>query len=227
MKIGNIASVLLLLCSFAGNLPAQVTNTFQCIAEGTWNSGGVHTATNGSYMIGYNYEYPVEQAAYFLFDLSSIQGKTVTGCSLYIPGSIDYLITDYWGTPTANNRNDHQQFKVGIAPQCANVTNGAANFVPLGTITNAATAGNVYHYCMDANDNQDLGYGWVQDGLHFGMHFDAFTYNTGRLQAEVNAGGVWAFWACDRFDSGAGAQNYLWGSTFSTTNIVLTIITSN
>lgn len=226
-KIKSQIAVLVLLSSFVGNLPAQVTHTFECIAEGAWNASGVHAATNGSYMIGYNYEFQVEQAAYFVFDLSSIQGKTVTGCSIYIPGSIDYDITDYWGTPTANNRNDHNQFKVGIAPQCANITNGAPNFVSLNTITNGNNVYNVFHYCLDANDNQDLGYAWVEDGLHFGQHFGAFTYNTARLQAEVDAGGVWAFWACDRFDSGAGAQNYLWGSTFYTTNIVLTITTSN
>jgi hypothetical protein len=220
-------AILLLSCSFAGCLQAQVTHTFQCLAEGTWNGSGMHMATNGPYMIGYNYEYPVGQAAYFVFDLTSIQGKTVTGCSVYIPGSIDYAITDYWGTPDANNRNDHQQFKVGIAPQCANVTNGAANFIPLNTITNGNNVYNVFHYCLDPNDNGDLGYAWVMDGLHLGQNFGAFTYTTSRLQAEVGAGGQWAFWACDRFDSGAGAQNYIWGSTFYTTNIVLTISTAN
>jgi hypothetical protein len=218
-RLPGLLTILALLCRLAGNAHAgNVTNTFVCLTEGTWNADGVHTSTNGSYMIGYNYEYQAEQAAYFVFDLTPIQGKTVTNCYLHIPGSIDFHITDYWPTPTANNLTNHQQFKVGIAPQGTDT---------LDQITNGNNSTTIYLDGADPNRNQDLGYGWVMDGLHLGFNFAAFTYNTERLQAEVNTGGKWAFWAVDRFDSASTGENYLWGSTFYTTNIVLTIVTTD
>jgi hypothetical protein len=217
--IGRV--VLALLTCLAGNQlrgQAFVTNSFACLAEGTWNAKGVHTSTNGSYMIGYNYENPVEQAAYFVFDLTSIQGETVTNCWITIPGSIDYHITDYFPTPDDGLTNNIQ-FKVGIAPQSSDTN------ITVGEIMTGNNNYNVYHYSVDPNQNQDLGYRWVVDGLHLGFTFGAFTYNPPRLQTEVNAGGQWAFWACDRFDAASVGENYLWGSTFFTTNIVLTIVT--
>jgi len=87
----------------------------------------------------------------------------------------------------------------------------------------------LYNNATSNSRNSDLGYVWVHDGVHRGQAFDAFHYNPGRLQREVDAGGMWAFWATDRFDSGGGKENYVWGATASIPNstIVLNITTTN
>jgi hypothetical protein len=67
---------------------------------------------------------------------------------------------------------------------------------------------------------------WVENGLHPGKKFNAFTDNTQRLQAEVNTGGDWVFWGRDAFDTGS-AENYIWGDTAYNTGIVLIVTVSN
>jgi autotransporter-associated beta strand protein len=220
-------SVALLAASLALgaiNLHAQTyTHYLTAITSGNWNSAGINgSTTDGTptdYQIGYSMQLPNEQAAYFEFDLTPIEGQTVTDCNFLIPGSTDYNITDYWGTAgiNENNLNDHQQFKVGIRPQ------GADTLAQILTGNNSTT---IYLDGADANRNQDLGYGWVAEGLHLNRAFGSFTYNTARLQTEVNTGGLWIFWACDDYDTGAGDENYIWGTTQYNTGLVLEITTT-
>jgi hypothetical protein len=210
------------LCVGASSVPAATVHDITAITSGNWNSAGVRGATT-LYQIGYNAKLPNEQAAFFEFDLDSVKGKTVTNCGVLIPGSTDFDIEDYWANPTANNTTDHFQFKVGIAPQ------GSDTLSQILTGNNSTT---IYlDGGGDANRNQDLGYGWVMNGVHQGFVFDAFHYNTSRLQTEVNAGGDWIFWGCDRFDTAQNGQpapvNYIWGSTSYNTGIILEITTSN
>jgi hypothetical protein len=209
------------LCVGAAGVHAG-TYHLTAITSGNWNSAGTRGATT-LYQIGYNAKLPNKQTAFFEFNLTPVKGKTVTDATTLIPGSTDYDIEDYWPTPTANNTTDHFQFKVGIAPQ------GSDTLSQILTGNNSTT---IYlDGGGDAGRNQDLGYGWVMDGLHAGFQFDTFHYNTARLQTEVNAGGDWVFWGCDRFDNaqngGNAPVNYIWGSTSYNTGIILTITTSN
>jgi len=196
------------------------------ITSGNWNSAGIHDPTT-LYQIGFSYQRPNNQIAYFEFDLTPCQGKTVTNAFTLIPGSTDYSITDYWGTPTENNPTNHSQFKVGIRPMCN------TNYpVTLNEILTGNNNGTLYTDVNDANRNGDLGYGWVMDGFHFGTVFDTFHYESvGHigpfLQMAVDAGGDYVLWGNDDYDSGNTGENYIWGSTSYNTNIVLTIETSN
>jgi hypothetical protein len=176
---------------------------------GTWNAAGKHTV--GSYQIGYSAELPTTQAAYFIFDLTSVKGRVVTANNITIPGTTDFHITGEWpnhpaGAPAI-------QFKAGMTPQ-----NVAANSV--SQIINGDNNPSLYH---NAVKEQDLGYGWVPDGVHKGKAFDAFHFNPARLQALVNTGGLVAFWAIDRADINAGAENYLWGHSSCNAGITLNI----
>ncbi|MGA2287142.1 RICIN domain-containing protein [Bradyrhizobium sp.] len=210
-------AIITLSAAGTGLVRAQsaTTTTFQltALASGNWNAAGVHTVSN--YQIGYSTEQPNQQVAYFEFDLDPIKGRTVVEASALIPGSTDYSI----GSTYAPRCGTAPCFKVGIVPQgtstLAEIVSPTSN-----NNTNIYTSGN------DANRNQDLGYEWVENGLHPGEKFNAFTYNTQRLQAEVNAGGDWVFWGRDAFSTGS-AENYIWGDTAYNTGIVLIVTVSN
>lgn len=208
---------------------ATGTTTFQltALASGNWNSAGVHTV--GEYQIGHSTEHPEQQAAYFEFNFDPIKGRTVTGASVLIPGSTDYNIE----TTYAPRCGTAPCFKIGITPQGTETLEDIVS-----PTSNHSTE--IYLSGGDANRNQDLGYAWVENGLHKGFEFGAFTYNTARLQDEVNAGGNWVFWGRDDFDNGesnvddgacpdcpGGVENYVWGSTAFTTGIVAMITVEN
>ena len=193
---------------------ATGTTTYRlpALASGNWSSAGVHTV--GNYQIGHSTQLPHQQAAYFEFNFDSIKGRKVTAASVLIPGSTDYNIETVYP-----KRCPGPCFKVGIAPQGAETTEAIVS-----PSSNHNT--NIYLDGDDGNRNQDLGYAWPEDGLHKGLEFGAFTYNTARLQDEVNAGGNWVFWGRDDFDTGesnvsdgacpdcpGGVENYIWGST--------------
>jgi hypothetical protein len=207
----------------------QALNTYHLIAitSGNWNSAGIHDPTT-LYEIGYSFQRPNNQIAYFEFDLTPVMGKTVTNALIQIPGSTDYSISDYWNTPTENNVNDHNQFKVGIRPLC-----NPGYPVTLNEVLTGNNDGALYTNVHDANRNGDIGYDWVMDGFHFGLQFDAFHYEAvghigPYLQNAVNAGGDYILWGNDDYDSGnTTGENYIWGSTSYNTNIVLTITTTN
>jgi hypothetical protein len=181
-----------------GSIQAQTTFHLNASSCGTWNAAGVHVA-GGGYQIGYSKELPTKQAAYFVFNLDPVKGRTVTAANVTVPGTTDFDITGTW----PNHPTPPHNFKVGITPQ-----NTAANTV--AQITNGNNDASIYN---NAVAEQDLGYGWVPDGLHKGVSFDAFHYNNVRLQTMVNNGGQVVMWAIDRADINAGAENYIWGSS--------------
>jgi len=213
-------AIAVITLSAAGNglvrAQSATTTTFQltALASGNWNAAGVHTVSN--YQTGFSTELPNKQVAYFEFNLDPVKGRTVTAASALIPGSTDYDI----GSVYAPRCGTAPCFKIGIVPQgtstLAEIVSPTSN-----NNTNVFTSGN------DANRNQDLGYEWVENGLHPGEKFNAFTYNTQRLQAEVNAGGDWVFWGRDAFDTGSTTENYIWGSTAYNTGITLILTVSN
>jgi hypothetical protein len=206
----------------APNVQAQYTHYITAITCGNWNDTGLRgSTTDGNstdYQIGYSMQLPNEQAAYYEFDLDPVKGQTVTNCEFLIPGSTDYNVTSQWATGVnENNLNCHQQFKIGVRPQGADT---------LSQILTGNDSTTIYLDGADANRNQDLGYGWVMEGLHLNRAFGAFTYNTARLQTEVNTGGDWVFWVCDDYDTGAGSENYIWGTTTYNTGLVLEVTTT-
>ncbi|MDP9173257.1 MAG: hypothetical protein M3O30_05250 [Planctomycetota bacterium] len=203
----------------AATLHADVTRDLRCLASGNWNDQGHRTS--GNYQIGYSTQLPHHQAAYFIFDYSSIKGKKVTNLTITIQGSTDFNITDVWV-----NHTPAHQFKVGIADQGPNSVN---------EIMNGNNNQQLYINASDEQRNGEMGYGWVKDGLHPGFRFDAWHFQlpTSRdfdgytFQPEVNAGGIHALWACDRFDNQAGNENYIWGNTKFNNGIVLHVTTTN
>lgn len=205
---------------------AATTNTFRlpALASGNWNSAGIHTV--GNYQIGHSTQDPDQQAAYFEFNLDPVKGRKLVSASVLIPGSTDYNIEVTY--PKKCPGNNTPCFKIGIAPQGAVSTSEIVS-----SSSNHNT--NVFLQGNDVHQNQDLGYAWVEDGVHKGLAFDAAHYNNARLQDEINAGGDWVFWARDVFDSGeknmsngacpacpGGVENYVWGNT-SNTGIFLII----
>lgn len=184
-----------------------------CLSCGTWDSAGHHTV--GDYFVGFSVERPNPTAAYFVFDLTPIKGKTVTSVFLTIPGTNDWNFTAIW----AGHTPEHQ-FKLGMAPQ--NVAHM--------DVTDITTGNNkkwVYHFAADPNQNQDLGYNWLVNGLHPGFEFNAFYYNPQRFQTIVNTGGLTTMWACDRYDSGNTGEQYVWGGGVFSKAIVMHVTTSD
>jgi hypothetical protein len=227
------ATAVTLVCLGAAGAPAAVFN-LNCIASGNWNSAGIRTS--GNYQIGFSLQHPNEQAAYFEFDLTPIQGHTISNANILIPGSTDYNIESYWPVPPAGVTN-HIQFKVRISAQC-----DPGYPVTLAAMTTGNNSVNTWLNMADFNRNPDLGYGWVPDGLHPGFRFDAWHYEKvgigegGKkigpwLQEEADQGGDWCMVACDGFDfNQAGqrpAENYIWGSTAFNAGTQLQITTSN
>lgn len=211
--IQKLSGVVAVLCLGAASVQAAGhTYTLNNLASGNWNSSNVRTAN--SYLIGHNTQHPTEQGAYFEYDFTPAKGKTVTSCGLLIAGSTDYSINSYWGNPD-NGNPTHIQFKVGSAGM--NVAKATVS-----QITTGNNIANMWHYQCDANQNTDGGYDWVANGLHSGLVFDAFHYeSTGqapaRIQAAVNAGGDEVIWSNDRYDKDINGNtvpvNYIWGST--------------
>ena len=217
--VGAITAVIM-LSGASGALAAGSTYNLTNLASGNWNNQNVRTSN--LYLIGFNAQHPNEQAAYFEFDLTPVQGKTISSANMLIIGSTDYHISDVWtGHPAGTTEN---QFKVGISPQ--NVGSDSVSQIVTGN-----NIANLYHD-QSGNSQNDNGYGWVTTGLHPGQRFDAWTYEGRgtrgpRLQDAVNAGGLFVMFASDRFDSGNDGQNYIWGSTSFNTANQLQIITSN
>jgi hypothetical protein len=217
-KLSSVAALLSL--GVANASAAGHTYNLANLTSGNWNSQNARTS--GLYLIGFNAQHPNEQVAYFEFDLTPAQGKTITSANMLIIGSTDYHISDVWtGHPAGTTEH---QFKVGIAP-----SNGSFSVAQITTGNNIA---NLYHEEGAPGPNPDNGYGWVTDGLHPGFRFDAWHYEgTGlhghRLQTAVNAGGDFVIFAGDRFDSGNDGQNYIWGSTSFNVGNQLQIITSD
>jgi hypothetical protein len=218
---------------YSGPPPTQGaagTTTFQltALASGNWNSAGIHTV--GNYQIGHSTQLPDQQVSYFEFNFSSIQGRTVRAGFVLIPGSTDYDIGVVYPT-RCNLTATGPCFKVGIRP-VTGLGYSTAEIVNASSNHNSAEAA-----ALIGNQNEDLGYGWVSDGLHLGTEFGAYTFNLPDLQDMVSAGGDQVFLGADDFDSGesnlsgggacpacpGGFENYIWGSTGYNTGIIALI----
>jgi len=234
-KLCSGMAALALFCFGSAMAHADVTRNLTCVACGAWNDQGIHISYS-NYQIGFSTELPNEEAPYFEFNLTPIKGKTVTGCGLLIPGSLDYNITSYWGNPD-NGFSTHIQFKVRCAAQC-----NPAYPITLSEILTGNNSPITYTNATDFNRNTDLGYGWVPNGLHTGTVFDAFHYEKVGIgeggktvgpwfQNEVNAGGDWVAWTYDGYDlqqnGTLAAENYIWGSTSYNTGIIMEVTTTN
>ncbi len=205
--------------AFGAAMVQAATFHLVCKASGNWNDQGIRTSSN--YQIGYSTQHPHHQAAYFEFDFTPLHGHTLTSCSITVPGSTDFTITDSWsGHPAGTTTH---WFKIGTAPQGPN----SASEITTGNNNQL-----LYINASDEFRNGQLGYAWVQEGLHRGLaidawHFDqpgAADYDGSRLQPAVNAGaGNYIIWCCDRFDVGAGSENYVWGNTGFNTGIILNV----
>lgn len=227
ISIKKLSGIVAVSCIGAASaLAAGHTYVLNNLASGNWNTQNARTAN--SYLIGYNAQHPNEQAAYFEYDFTPAKGKTVNGCSLQIQGSTDYSINCYWPNPD-NGNPSHIQFKVGSCGM--NISKASVSQIVTGN-----NIANLYHYQADPNQNPDGGYIWVADGLHKGVSFDAFHYESTkqappRIQNAVNAGGDFVIWSCDRYDKNQAGQtvpvNYIWGSTGFLSGNTCTITTSN
>jgi len=218
---------------YSGPPPTQGaagTTTFQltALASGNWNSAGIHTV--GNYQIGHSVQLPDQQVSYFEFNFSSIQGRTVRAGFVLIPGSTDFDIgTTYH--PSECPAAPAPCFKVGIRPGTG-LGYSTADIVDASSNNNRSLAA-----ALIGNQNEDLGYDWVSDGLHLGTEFGAYTFNLSQLQDMVNDGGDEVFLGADDFDSGesnlsggglcpacpGGFENYIWGSTGYNTGIIALI----
>jgi hypothetical protein len=208
------------LCTGITNLQAQVTYDLPCLASGNWNTANQRQDDN--YQIGFSTEQPIEQAAYFLYDLTPVQGQTIVTANMLIIGSTDYHISTFW--PNHQGSPPQVWFKVGIVPQTVSRNS-------VDEIVNGDNIPGLYTGQIGSNAN-DNGYAWVMDGLHEGVRFDAWHYEgTGhrppRLQDAVNAGGLFVMWAADRFDNANDGENYIWGSTAFDAGNQLRIVTRN
>src|SRR5258708_911181 len=208
------------LCIGIANLRAQVTHDLPCLASGNWSTADQRQANN--YQIGFNTERPTEQAAYFLYDLTPVKGKTIQSANMLIIGSTDFHISTFW--PNHPGSPPQHWFKVGIVPQTV-----SANSV--SQITSGDNITGLYSGQVGSNGN-DNGYLWVSDGLHPGARFDAWHYESighrpPRLQNAVKTGGLFVLWWADRFDNGNDGENYLWGSTVFNSGTQLRIVTTN
>ena len=213
-------AVAAVLCLGITSLQAQVTHDLDCLASGNWNTANQRQAD--IYQIGFSTERPTEQAAYFLYDLTPVQGKTISTANMLIIGSTDYHISTFW--PNHPGSPPQVWFKVGITPQTVSRNS-------VDQITNGDNISGLYSGQIGSSNN-DNGYRWVTDGLHPGVRFDAWHYESThqrppRLQNAVTAGGLFVMWAADRFDNGNDGENYVWGSTVFDSGNQLRIVTTN
>lgn len=201
-----VACVLSLLagCSYDVVLGTVTTYRLAATSCGTWNSLGVHTT--GEYFVGHSAARPDDTLSYFVFDLSPIGVKTVVDASLVVPGTSDWKIT--LPEPGTTALFD---FKLGTTPLPASLT--------FAQVTGGASDPTVYN---DVHAEQDLGFAWVPSGTTTNT-YDAYHYDSGRLENAVNAGGLYALFAVERFGGTATTDEYLYGGGECSANIVLTV----
>ena len=201
-----VATVSLVGCSYDVVLGSVTSHRLPALQCGTWNSLGVHTA--GDYFVGHSAARPNDTLSYFVFDLSSVRGKTITRASLTLPGTSDWRITVPEPPPTTL-----LAFKQGATPLPPGLT--------LARVTGAASDLTVY---QDVRAEQDLGFGWFASGSTSNT-CDAFHYDNQRLQRAANAGGMYPLFAVDRFTNMASTEEYLYGGGVCGPDVVLTVET--
>jgi hypothetical protein len=192
-------------CSYDVTL-GEVTNyVLSATSCGTWDSLGVHTV--GGYFVGHTTNKPDNTVAYFVFDLSPVEGRTLTGVSLTIPGTSNWEIT----VPAPSHRTPPLQFKLGVTPLPASLT--------LTQVTNGNDDPGIY---QAVHAEQDLGFGWYPSGATTNT-YGAFTYDTARLQEAVNTGGLYPLFAVQRFGETATTPEYFYRGGVCSPNIVLNV----
>jgi hypothetical protein len=201
-----VAAAFLAGCSYDVVLGGITSHRLPALQCGTWNSLGAHTA--GEYFVGHSAARPNDTLSYFVFDLSSVQGKTITAASLTIPGTGDWRITVPEPPPATV-----LAFKLGTTPLPASLT--------LARVTGGASDPAVY---QDVRAEQDLGFGWFASGSTTNT-CDAFYYDNQRLQRAANAGGLYSLFAVDRFTNMASTDEYLYGGGACGPGVVLTLET--
>jgi len=169
---------------------------------GTWDSAGTHETD--VYFVGHSSTNPNDTISYFVFDLTPVEGKTLTDATLTIPGTGDWAIT------VASGSVPDLQFKLGTRPLPPGLT--------LAQVTEATDAG-VY---QDVEAEEDLGFGYMTSGATT-QAFDAFHYDTARLQGAVNDGGLYPLFAVSRLGLDAATEEYLYGGGVYNQGILFTV----
>jgi hypothetical protein len=188
-----VAGALSLLgCSYEVVLGSVTTYPLTVRQCGTWDISGVHTTNE--YFVGHSVARPNDTISYFVFDLSPVQGKSITAARLTLPGRSDWKVT----VPEPGT-TDLFDFKLGTTPLPAGIT--------LAQVTGGANDPSVYH---DVRSEQDLGFAWVSSGSTTNT-YEAFHYDHARLQRAVDAGGMYALFAVSRFADTAVTEQYLYG----------------
>jgi hypothetical protein len=163
--------------------------------------------TTGVYFVGHTTEKTDDTISYFVFDLTPLDGLTLTGASLTLPGTADWKITVPGPVTPA------LQFKLGATP--------LPTSVPLARVTTGSNDTGVY---SEVHAEQDLGFAWVPSGSDTNT-YDAFHYDNARLQDAVNAGGLYPLFAVQRFGEDAATDEYLYGGGVFGPGIVLHVTT--
>jgi hypothetical protein len=193
-------------CSYDVILGTITNYTLVAQSCGTWDSAGVHTV--GDYFVGHSAARPKEALAYFVFDMTPVQGRTLTGAELTLPGTNDWAITvdapSQEGPPPL-------QFRLSTQPLPAALT--------LSQVTGSNSDPTVYTH-VHAED--DLGFQWVSSGSTTNT-YGAFTYNTARLQSAADAGGLYPMFGVQRWAETATTDEYLYGQSACNPGIVLSL----
>ena len=169
---------------------------------GTWNSAGVHKT--GVYFVGHSDTNPDDTVSYFVFDLTPVEGKTLTDATLTIPGTSDWAIT------VASGATPDLELKLDTRPLPPGLT--------LSQVTEGTDAG-VYQAVVA---EEDLGFGYTTSGATTGV-YDAFHYDTARLQNAVNDGGLYPIFAVSTLGPDASTEEYLYGGGVYNQGILLTV----
>ena len=191
-------------CTYDVTLGGVTTLTLVATACGTWNSAGAHA--DGEYFVGHSTGRPDDTLSYFVFDLTTAAGRTITGASLTIPGTDDWKIT----VPSSDH-TPALQFKLGATPLPATSS--------LARVTGGSDDTSVY---SDVRAEQDLGFDWFPSGSTTNT-YDAFHYDSARLQDAVNAGGAYPIFAVRRFGDGATTEEYFYGGGVCGSGVVLNV----
>jgi hypothetical protein len=161
----------------------------------------------GVYFVGHTIQTPDDTLSYFVFDLTAVEGQTVTAATVTLPGTSDWKITVPAPMTAA------LEFKLGMTPLPASLT--------LARVTTGNGDTGVY---SEVHAEQDLGFAWVSSGSE-ATAYDAFHYDGARLQAAVNAGGLYPIFAVQRFGETASTDEYLYGGGVFGPDIVLHMTT--
>jgi hypothetical protein len=183
---------------------APTTHSLAAVSCGTWNSVGSHTV--GPYLVGRTTVGTDDTISYFVFDLTLVQGKKLTGAKLSIPGTSDWKIA-----VPAQGHDPLLQFKLGVTPLPASLT--------LTQVTEGSDDPAVYGEVLA---EQDLGFGWVSWGAAT-TAYEAFHYDNARLQRAVDTGGLYPIFAVQRFGETASTAEYLYGGGVCGPDIVLNV----